>query len=124
MNLEMTMDGNRLNIDTSKIFADVYHQNDKGVYYAKVSFPDLGLYINSWTIRQSDKYPEKGLWVQPPSFYMGKRWIKVLEFRNDSELFDLIREEILRAVDRWEHEKAIPDDDNELRRSIDEIFPD
>ena len=110
-------------LDISDMSAEVYTQNAKGVYYVKVGFPKIGLWINSWTVRRSDKYPEKGLWVQPPSFFMG-RWIKVLEFRNDSELFDLISDEILRAVDIYNREKNVPVDSDISLEDINDIFPD
>lgn len=87
--------------------ADVYRKTDGGMYLAKVSFPKLGMYIAGWTVRSSPNYPEKGLWVQPPAVKQGFKYKPVIEFSGNSELFDLIRDEILRAVDAWNSEQDI-----------------
>lgn len=112
-----------MKFDMSDMSANVYHQNDKGVYYVKVNFPKLGLYINSWTVRTSTRNPGGELWVQPPAMFLGRRWIKVLEFRNDSQLLDLVKDEILRAVDQYEREKEVPDDELPGLEELNNIFP-
>jgi hypothetical protein len=114
-----------MKFDISDMTAEVYRKTDKGVYLVKVSFPSMGMFISSWTVRQSTQYPENGPWVQAPSIKAG-RWIKIIEFKNDCELYDLIRDEILRAVDKWERDKAIPFDDvdnadDAVRKAFDEL---
>jgi len=116
-----------MKIDLRNIRAEVYHESAKGVLYVKVYFPSADMWINSWTVRKSDRTPDE-LWVQPPTFNIGRRWLKVIEFKNDSQVFDLIRDEILRAVDRWSREKAVPLDGIELegdeREKATSVFPD
>jgi hypothetical protein len=115
------------NFDFSDISASVYKQTDKGIYLVKVSCPTVGMYISGWTVRQSPKYPGKGLWVQPPAQYMGRGWKKTVEFSGDSALFDLIRDEILRAVDRFNRDKDlvvdVPDDltQDNIAKGLDNI---
>lgn len=104
------MDG-QIRINTSKIHGQVYKQNDKGVMYVKVHIPDLDLYINSITVRPSIKYADKGeLWVQVPKFAIYGKWIAPLEFTNSSIFWQLIKDEVLRAVDVYRYESNIPDD--------------
>lgn len=95
-----------MQIDLGDIEAAVHHQTSKGVYIVKVGFPKLGMWMNGWTVETSPKYPERGLWVQPPRIRTAKGYMHILEFRKDS-FFDFIRDEILRAVDRWNAEKAV-----------------
>ncbi len=116
-----------MQLDISDMNAVVYTKNDKGVYYVKVSFPYVGMYINSITVRPSTKNPSE-LWVQMPAMKLGK-WIHVIEFKNGSELQDLIRDAALRAVDAYNLESILPDDievenlDETLSKNIDKIFP-
>lgn len=110
MKMEKTMSENRIVIDTTQLHAAVYFQNAKGVYYAKVSIPSLGMYINSFKISVSPNYPERGLWVQWPSFWIKPKWVKPIEFNNTSEFKALVEEEVLRAVDTYNHEKLLPSD--------------
>ena len=105
------MDGQKLSINPANIHAQVYAQNAKGVMYVKVHFADLNLYINSFTVRPSPRYAEKGkLWVQPPKFAIYGKWVTVLEFVNGAALWSLIEEEIEREVDRYQRDNAMPDD--------------
>jgi hypothetical protein len=115
-----------MRIDVSDIQADVYHKNDKGTYYVKLSFPSIGMYINSITVRPSSKNPN-GMWVQMPAMKLG-RWIHVIEFKSDSQLQVLFHDAALRAVDVYNHESILPDVeleniDEELGRQIDKWFP-
>lgn len=114
-----------LMFDISDMSAEVYAQSGD-VYFVKVNFPAMGMYINSWSVRPSPRYPEKGLWVQSPGRMLGKRWLKFIEFKNDSRFFDLIKDEVLRAVDQYQRDKDVSVEDIEgvdIRRQIDEIFP-
>jgi hypothetical protein len=115
-----------MQLDISDMEAEVYTKNDKGVYYVKVSFPSVGMYINSITVRPSSKYPG-GLWVQMPAIKLG-RWIHVIEFKNGSQLQDLIRDAALRAVDAHNRDSILPDieledmDDEALGKQMDETL--
>ncbi len=88
-----------MQIDTTKITAEVYAENrDSNTLYVKVSIPSLRMYINSCTVMPS-KFG--GLWFQMPKFKVGSKWIKPIEFSGDSELQDLIKDEAMRAADRY-----------------------
>ena len=67
----------------------VYHVTEANIAFVKVDFPELGMYINSITIRPNPRDPEK-LWVQMPKFRAGSRWISPLEFKTDSVLRKLV----------------------------------
>lgn len=105
-----------MQIDVGDMAAEVYAKNEKGVYYVKVSFPTIGMFINSITVQPSPKFPEKGLWVQMPRIYIG-RWKHVIEFRNDSPLRDLIHDAALLAVDQYQRDEDVVAD-----LDVDEIF--
>lgn len=63
------------------------------------------MYINSCTIRPSVKYDD--LWFQMPAFYIGKQWVKPVEFSGDSEFLDLLKDEAMRAADHYIHDKKL-----------------
>lgn len=95
-----------MQIDTTQIIAEVYAENrDNKTLYIKVSIPSLKMYINSCTVTPSIF---GGLWFQMPKFKVGK-WIKPIEFSGDSELQDLIKDEAMRAVDWYIHDKKLDD---------------
>jgi hypothetical protein len=121
MKMEITMSVSG-QLDVSDLYAEVYAKNEKGVMYVKVHFPSAGMYWNSITVRQSAKYPDKGLWVQMPAIFFGK-WKQVIEFRNDSPLRDLIHDAVLRAVDQYQHE-SVELTDEEIMSAAGDLFPD
>lgn len=116
------MSDTRIQIDTAQIVAEIYTQNAKGVYYAKVSIPSVGLYVNSITIRDSPKYPEKGLWLQWPAFMAGS-WIKPVEWSNDSQLKVLLEDAVWRALDAYNRERLIMPEGDISEKEISELFP-
>lgn len=102
-----------MNLDLTSISAHVYRESDKGIMYLKVSIPSIGMYVSMFTARTSPNHPESGLWVQTPALYMGHKWMKPLEFANDSLLWNAIQDEVNRAADRYRHEKlasTVPED--------------
>lgn len=112
-------------LDEKEIQAQVYAKTEKGVYYAKVSFPSLKLYINSITARKSTKFPDGELWIQMPAFKVGNRWIKPLEFSNDSQLQIIIKDAVLRAVDEYNVMSVYPDAeilDGDLDKQLDDAI--
>lgn len=97
-----------MQIDTTKLEAEVYAENlDKKILYIKVRIPSLRLYINSCTVRPSPQYG--GLWFQMPAFLVGNKWVKPIEFEAASEFLDLIKDEAMRAVDHYIHDKKLGD---------------
>lgn len=89
-----------MQIDETQITASIYHKTAKGILYAKVSFPDIGLHVNSISVRQSVRNPN-GLWVQPPAIPSRGKFIKPMEFERTSFLWSLIEDAVLRAVDEY-----------------------
>ena len=89
-----------MQIDETKITASVYYKTTKGYLYVKVSFPDIGLHINSISVRPSPVSPS-GLWVQPPAVPNRGKFIKPMEFEKTSLLWSLIEDAVLRAVDEY-----------------------
>ena len=112
-----------LKIDPTRISARVYKKSAKGVMYVKVDFPDLGVYINSFTVQPSQKY--EGLWIQPPKSCVYGKWITIVEFSKISPLRELIDDAINRAVDDYQHEvsDATVLDDADPVAAIQAIFP-
>lgn len=108
-----------MRINADNIQAEVYTKTVKDVYYVKVTFPELHMYINSITVRQSIKYPDGELWVQMPAFRIGSRWVRPIEFSSDSQLQVLIKDAVLRAVDQFNINTVFPDAELE---SIDETL--
>ena len=90
----------QLTINLTDVYAEVYKYNeDKQIFYIKLNFPSLGLYINRISVRPSAKFD--GLWVQNPKFFIGRGWVSPIEFRNDCPLKELFEEHALLAVDAY-----------------------
>ena len=92
-------------LSENDITAVVYKfEEAKKKYWVKITLGDTGLYITSFTVQQSPKYPEKGLWVQPPLYKVGKRWISPVEHSRDSALWKLLERLCIEAVDAYNAE--------------------
>ncbi len=89
-----------MQVDETKIAVNVYAENN-GVHYAKVTFQGIGLYINSFTVRVSPKYPEAGLWVQEPKYNVNGKWVKPVEFNKNSHLWKLVEERCRQAAENY-----------------------
>lgn len=97
-----------MQIDMSELQAEVYTVNpDKKILYIKFYIPSLRMYINSCTVRPSPQYG--GLWFQMPAFLMGSRWVKPIEFSGASQFLDLLKDEAMRAADRYIQDKKLGD---------------
>lgn len=73
MNYETPDHATHTAIDGVRISAYVYHSfPETGTYMVKLYFPQLKIWINSFTAQPSPKYPDKGLWVLPPQKQTGK----------------------------------------------------
>lgn len=97
-----------MQIDTTQITAEVYAENrDKKVLYVKVYIPSLLMYINSCTVRPSPKFGN--LWFQMPAFLVGSKWVNPIEFNGASEFQDLIKDEAMRAADRYIWDEKLQD---------------
>lgn len=91
-------------IDPTQAKASVYYdfKNAKGnhVHLVKVSFTDLGIYINSITVQPSPKYPGT-LWVQAPRFNIRGTWVWPVQLEKKSPFKKLIETLALKAVDEF-----------------------
>jgi hypothetical protein len=96
-----------MQIDTTKLTAEVYAINrDSKTLYIKVAIPSLLMYINSCTVMPSQY---GGLWFQMPKFKVGSKWIKPIEFDGASEFLDLLKDEAMRAADRYIWDNKLQD---------------
>lgn len=113
-------------IDFSHRFADVYRTNEKGTYFVKVSFPGAGLYVKAVRVVPSKKEEGKYVVYKPKMCLGFNKWDTNYEFANSSELWLLIQEEALKAVDTH-HITTNFDDidamdiDKELSKAIDDL---
>lgn len=88
-----------MQIDFGNRYADVYKVNEKGSYFVKVSFPEVGFYVKRVVVHP-DKEESKKMLVKKPKICVGfNNWQTNYEFSNSSELWKLIEEEALKAVD-------------------------
>ena len=85
-----------MKIEYDDITASVYTVTKGGVYWVTLKWGNTGMFTHSFTVRTSPKFPEKGLWVQPPKFQ--PKWESHFEFAGDSDLWlhiqDLCREAV------------------------------
>ncbi len=99
MNNKLEPQTNSLNkyLSELKVTSKVYAWTVNDISYVKVDFPELGMYINSITIRPNPRDLES-LWVQMPKFRTGgPKWIEPLEFRGDSFFREIIIRNALKA---------------------------
>ncbi len=99
------------------IQAWVYHVNSEGTYYVKLDIQ--GIYISDITVKISPKYPEKGLWVQMPSYRKGVSWKKIIEFNPDTSAKRGIETKALQAVEDYKNSNKHIEKD----QVIDDIVP-
>lgn len=90
-----------MQIDFGHKYAEVYARNEKGTYMVKVSFPEVGMYINGIKVVPS-KNNEGEYKVYAPAYSTGKGWKQHLEFSGNSELWALISEEAIKAVHEYQ----------------------
>ena len=115
-----------MQVDESYIESEVYttskDKNGDDIYVVKVSFLDIGCYINSITVRKSLKYPNKGWWVQPPKY--PPKWKQHIEFSGDSSFWKLIEEAALKAVDTYCSDEWVPTEEelNNPAKGLDDVI--
>lgn len=117
-----------MQIDESYIESEVYtttkDKSGKDIFFVKISFLDVGFYINSITVKHSPKYPEKGLWVQPPKYTYKGQWKQHLEFSGDSSFWKLIEEVTLKAIHDYCSNDWVPTEEelNNPAKALDEAI--
>jgi hypothetical protein len=90
-----------MQIDFGHKYAEVYARNEKGTYMVKVSFPEVGMYLNGIKVVPS-KNKEDEYRVYAPAYRVGKGWKQHIEFSGNSELWGLIKEEAIKAVHEYQ----------------------
>jgi len=102
------------------IGASVYtYKEDKGIYFAKIHLPQLGLYINSFTARKSPKFPERGLWVQQPKSVPGFK--PYVETSNSNPSWLEIQALVIAAVEKYRQRDVVIDDIPDGAVNLDDI---
>lgn len=114
-----------MRIDEDSIEAKVYYSSaDGGFHYVKFFFPTLGLYIDSFSVRESPKHPDKGLWVQPPAIPNNGKFVKPMEFLKGSPLWPILEAKARAAVD--EKDTLFPTDEDlkpeNIEKGLDEAI--
>jgi len=113
-----------ITIDEEMIEAEVYrhkiNESNIPIYLVKVSFLDIGLYINSITAQPSTKFPSKELWVQLPRYKAYDKWRRPMEVSKSSSFFALIETVVIRAVDIYtsEDREGYTPSDEEMDKPI------
>jgi hypothetical protein len=103
----------------TQVKRSIYADNGDDICYARVDLPELGMFVNSITIRPNPRNPDK-LWVQMPKFRIGpSRWIAPLEFKTGSVIREIV---VKQALTAW-YETYGPEGDESLREFIDKHYP-
>ena len=91
-------------IEEKEAYAEVFRETvdkttNQPLYIVKVSFPDIGLYINGIRAMRSIEYPDNPLWIQLPVFKLPNgSIIKHIEVAATSDLRTAINELSRKAV--------------------------
>ncbi len=93
------------------------------MYSVKVSFTDIGFYINGITVEPSPKKPEEGLWVQLPRYKAAGKYRWPLEMSKSSPLWKLIERISRKAVEDYTatHDEVYMPDDNDFNNVADSL---
>jgi hypothetical protein len=125
MNDGMDQSYEYIEVSSIQIGAKVYAEKN-GVYYAKLHVPVLGLYVNSFTIRHSSRFPDQDLWVQVPKFLPA--WRPAVETSKDNpcwlELQDLLRR-VTKSYQQQDEVFGLTDEDlkpENLERNLDKAI--
>lgn len=81
----------------ANVYFDFVNDKSRHVYLVKVSFPDVGMFINSITVQPNPKAPDK-LWVQQPRYFHKGKWVWPVQLDKSKELWPLIERLALEAV--------------------------
>lgn len=90
-----------MSIDSSLIEAVVYyHDPNKERYFVKITFVELGMFINSFSVQPS-KYEGQPLWVQPPKHRQRNGFTPTVDFDKSYPLWEVIEQKALEAVGQF-----------------------
>ncbi|HUB94078.1 MAG TPA: hypothetical protein VMB52_06265 [Verrucomicrobiae bacterium] len=107
-------------VNEDSVEAEVYVTTgtpDTPVYLVKVSFWEIGVYINGIRVQESPKFPDRGLWVQLPGFNVKGRFYKTIECSKDSPFFELVNRKAQEAVEKYRNENE-PSSSKDLLNDI------
>lgn len=84
--------------EPTSIEAEVYyHDPNKERYFVKITFAELGMFINSFSVQPS-KYEGQPLWVQPPKHRQRNGYTPTVDFDKSYQLWEVIEQKALDAV--------------------------
>ncbi len=84
-----------------------YSDPEKNFYYVKIIFLGAGLYINSFSVKQSKR--DGKLWVERPKFRIGgNKYMSHVDFDKSSELWKIVEQKALKAVADYKAENEVP----------------
>lgn len=93
-------------IEPSYIEAEVYvHDKSKNRFFLKITFVEMGMWINSFTVQPS-KYEGHDWWVQPPKHRQSKGWTETVDFDKSYQLWNIIQKKSIQAVKDYLGEEA------------------
>jgi len=72
-----------------------YRQAQGEWHIIKVSFVDLGMYIDGFRLKMTDN----GWWFQPPARRVGTSWKHTIEFDKDAEFWKWLEAEAIRVTE-------------------------
>lgn len=97
---------------------------EETAYRLKVSIPEIGLYINGFTARESSRN-DSGWWVQAPARKEGRIYKHDIEFNTKKALWQSIEERCIEAI---KEALIIEDVDNfsneDMMATMDKMYPD
>lgn len=82
--------------DEYGIEVEVRGQISKG-YRLKVNVTSIGMYVDGFTARESDRNVS-GYWIQPPAQQINHKWIHVPEFSTKTDFWARLEEKCLHAI--------------------------
>lgn len=85
------------------IEASVYHGNfEKDMYFVKITFVGIGVYINSFSVMPT-KFVDSDArwWVQPPKHRQARGWTPTVDFDKSYGLWSIIEEKAIKAVEQY-----------------------
>ena len=85
-------------ITEDDISAQVYFTSPNNVHYVKIEL--FGMFISNITVRRSIKSFDGQWWLQMPTYQQGDKWKRIIEFRPESQLKNLITEACIKAVEQ------------------------
>lgn len=94
----------------AKVYFDFVNAKSLHVYLVKVSFPDIGVFINSITVQPNPKALDK-LWVQQPRYFYKGKWVWPVQMDKNKAVWPLVERLALKAVSECTEGRSMPYDE-------------